>query len=114
MADDVIMLSYNDAAKKMGIKPDSVRRRARNRKWHRTKGNDGTTLVAIPSELIPPDDLGVIGGDKEDKKEIKKDIRIAVLESENGMMKEAITELKADRDAWRKQAQKRSWWPFFR
>ena len=50
-----IFLTYDEAAKQLGIKPDSVRRRARSRKWPRRQGNDGLTMVGIPPGLLPPD-----------------------------------------------------------
>jgi hypothetical protein len=115
MSDDVVMLTYKEAAQRLGVQPDSVRRRARNRKWHRVRGNDGVTRVAIPSDVIPPDNLPDFPGDEPDKKEIKKDIQIAVLERENQLLRETAEDLRSDRDAWRDQAQvKRSWWPFSR
>lgn len=50
-----IFMSYAEAAQRLNIKPDSVRRRARARKWPRRQGNDGLTMVGIPPGLLPPD-----------------------------------------------------------
>lgn len=113
MSSDTTMLTYKEAAKKLNIKADSVRRRARNRNWHRVRGNDGITLVAIPSHLLPEDVPEDITTDKVDKTDTGKDIIIAVLEAEKAMLLDANSELKKDRDAWREQALKRvRWWPF--
>lgn len=54
MADDPeIWLTYVEAAEKLCIKPDSVRRRAASRKWPRRQGNDGKARVRIPPEAVP-------------------------------------------------------------
>lgn len=54
MADDPeIWLTYDEAAEKLRIKPDSVRRRAASRKWPRRQGNDGKARVRIPPEAVP-------------------------------------------------------------
>lgn len=50
-----IFMSYAEAAQRLNIKPDSVRRRARARKWPRRQGNDGLTMVGIPPGLLTPD-----------------------------------------------------------
>ncbi|MFU1608658.1 hypothetical protein ACM25O_20420 [Sulfitobacter pontiacus] len=119
MSDDTQMMTYADAAKKLGIKVDSVRRRARNRGWHRIRGNDGLTLVAVPVSLIPdnPKDIS-----EDINRDVRRDIpdndlaiANAVLETENRMLRDAVEDLKADRDAWRQMAERRrSWWPFTR
>lgn len=48
-------LSYDDAAKALGITPDSVRRLVARKQWPRQQGNDGRTLVAVPLDRLPPD-----------------------------------------------------------
>lgn len=50
-----IFMSYAEAAQRLNIKTDSVRRRARARKWPRRKGNDGLAMVGIPPGLLTPD-----------------------------------------------------------
>jgi len=116
MSDETMMLTYADAAKKLGIKVDSVRRRARNRNWKRIKGNDGLTLVGVPREIIPTDVLPDIHADNPtDKADTDLIVKNAVLETENRMLKEANAALKVDAEAWREMAMKRrSWWPFTR
>lgn len=36
--------------------------------------------------------------------------RVAALEAENGQLRERLSEVKEDRDAWRGMAQRRRWW----
>jgi len=120
MADDHRLMTYAEAAKLLGIKPDSVKRRARNRKWHRQKNNEGLTLVGIPLSIIPeeaPEDvLGDIQPDiPADNPDTALLVKNAELKTENNMLRDAMDDLRSDRDAWRDMAQKRrSWWPFNR
>jgi hypothetical protein len=90
-------LSYDEAAKRLGIKPDSVRRRARSRKWPRRTGNDGKTLVGLPISALPPDASadhppGPPPGDPGDG------VRIAVLETEVRLLQDRLSDTQADRD----------------
>jgi cell division protein FtsB len=116
MSDQSRMMTYAEAAKILGIKVESVMRRARNRKWHKELGNDGLARVAVPLSAIPPDDPPALPADH--PSDIPKDdpalsARIASLETEVRMLRETMTDLKSDRDAWRVQAQaRRRWWPF--
>jgi hypothetical protein len=41
-------LNYADAAKALGMTPESVRQRARREGWRRQIGNDGRALVLVP------------------------------------------------------------------
>jgi len=50
--DPELWLTYDEAAKRLGIKPDSVRRRAASRKWPRRQGNDGLARIRIPPDKI--------------------------------------------------------------
>jgi len=36
--------------------------------------------------------------------------RVASLEAENGQLRERLSEIKEDRDAWREMTQRRRWW----
>lgn len=90
-------LSYDEAATRLGILPDSVRRRARNRKWPRRTGNDGRALVGVPVSALPPDmsadhPPGPPPGDPEDA------VRIATLETEVGMLRDRLADTQAERD----------------
>ncbi|QXI66244.1 hypothetical protein CP157_04036 (plasmid) [Paracoccus marcusii] len=48
-----IWLTYADAAALLGIKLDSVKRRARARQWNRRTKNDGIVEVCIPEDALP-------------------------------------------------------------
>jgi hypothetical protein len=92
-----IFLTYDEAAKRLGIKPDSVRRRARTRRWPRRSGNDGKALVGVPVSALPPDlsgdhPPGPPPGDPGDA------IKIAELEVEVQMLRDRLTDTQADRD----------------
>jgi len=92
-----VFLSYDEAATRLGILPDSVRRRARNRKWPRRTGNDGRALVGVPASALPPDmpgdhPPGPPPGDPGDA------VRIAELEVEVRMLRDRLTDTQADRD----------------
>lgn len=47
-----IWLTYADAAERLGIKVDSVKRRARARRWHRRTRNDGIVEISIPTDAL--------------------------------------------------------------
>lgn len=48
-------LTYVEAAERLGIKTDSVKRRARARHWPRRTTNSGLVQVAIPADALPDD-----------------------------------------------------------
>ena len=92
-----IFLTYEEAAVRLGIKPDSVRRRARSRKWPRRTGNDGKVLVGVPTSALAPDSSGdhppgPPPGDPGDA------VRIAELEVEVRMLKDRLADTQTDRD----------------
>jgi len=88
-----IFLTYGDAATRLGILPDSVRRRARNRKWPRRTGNDGKTLVGVPTSALSPDLSGDHHpGDPGDA------VRIAALEVEVRMLRDRLNDTQAERN----------------
>lgn len=116
MKSETRMLTYAEAARIMGIKVESVMRRARNRKWHKELGNDGLARVAVPLAVLPSesppdhprDDLP--GHPTENPVQLAQ---IAALQTEVRMLREVMVDLRADRDAWRDVAQaRRRWWPF--
>lgn len=115
MSDEIRMLTYAEAARILGIKPDSVTRRARNRRWKKEMGNDGLMRVGIPCSIIPQDVPQEVPGCIDPdifRDDPQMSVRIAVLETEVRMLREAMSDLKADRDAWRKIAE-RTWWQRF-
>lgn len=46
-------LTYADAAARLGIKTDSIKRRARARRWPRRTGNDGLVQIQVPEDALP-------------------------------------------------------------
>lgn len=95
-----IFLTYDEAADRLGIKPDSVRRRARARKWPRRKGNDGKAQVGIPPDALGADDPpGPPPGPP-------PDTEAAELRVENRMLRERLDELREERNRWRDQAER--------
>lgn len=50
---DVVWLTYDEASQRIGIKADSVRRRAAAKKWPRRIGNDKLARIGVPRMIIP-------------------------------------------------------------
>ena len=50
---DVRWMSYAEAARALGVNPESVARRMRRGNWARSKGNDGKPRVAVPVSALP-------------------------------------------------------------
>lgn len=93
-----VFLTYDEAADRLGIKPDSVRRRARARKWPRRKGNDGKAQVGIPPDALGADDPpGPPPGPP-------PDTEAAELRVENQMLREMTNDLRTERDRARADA----------
>lgn len=91
---EIVWLTYDEAATRLGIKADSVRRRAASRKWPRRVGNDGLARIGIPATIIP-DRIPDATPENPDNSDA---IRIAVLETETAMLRERLNEMRADRD----------------
>lgn len=110
MGDDPeLWLTYEEAAKRLHIKPDSVRRRAAARKWSRRLGNDGLARVRIPTDAIPPD----VGGDvtpartPDASEELNTArVEISALRAELAGVRDRLHDTQADRDRWRQQAER--------
>ena len=103
---DHVFLTYEEAATRLRIKPDSVRRRARARKWPRQVGNDGLTRVGVPSGLLEPDKTpGTPPGAPPGP---PPDTEAAELRVENRFLREQVKELREERDRWRTQAERLS------
>jgi predicted SAM-dependent methyltransferase len=112
--DNVQLMTYAQAAEVMKIQIDSVKRRARNRRWHRELGNDGLVRIAVPLTALPDPSVNVdpeyppeYPGDR-----IEAEKRIVALEVEVAMLRETLQDLRAERDAWRASASHR-WWHIF-
>lgn len=98
-------LTYAEAAEHLGIKVESVKKRAQRRLWRRRTGNDGRTRVLLPTDspapipadiptTLPPDSPPVSVPD--DTRE-----RLAAAETEVRLLRERVADLTADRDAMR-------------
>lgn len=113
---DITWMTYDEAARTLRIKPDSVRRRAASRKWPKQLGNDGMARVGIPRDIIPdttpaltPDDPDKSGHIRTDLQEAL--VKISALEGDLKAAQISISALEArlketqdDRDAWKDQA----------
>lgn len=110
MSDTDQWLTYEEAAKLLGIKPDSVRRRATARKWPRRQGNDGLARVLVPSGIVPDHAPDVTPGPGP---EIAPDAalieRAARAEARADALAAQLDDLRADRDAWRELARRPIW-----
>lgn len=107
-ADDHVWLTYDEAAQALGIKADSVRRRAAARKWPKRPGNDRTVRVGIPRDAIPdrtPDATPVPIHDvtPDDTDEIRADlaatkIALAASQAEATGLRDRLADTQAERD----------------
>src|SRR3954454_16901245 len=52
MNDEVIWLTYDALAERLGIERESARQRARRGMWARRKANSGRLTVAVPVEVV--------------------------------------------------------------
>lgn len=96
-ADDHIWLTYDEAAQALGIKADSVRRRAAARKWPKRPGNDRTVRVGIPRDAIPdniPDRIHDVTPDRTD--EMRADL--AASRAEVAGLRDRLADTQAERD----------------
>lgn len=82
-----LWLTWLEAAERLGIKAESVQRRARARKWPRRPGNDGRARVLVPPEALPdntPDNP------RESREEASPTLPPAVLPDESGLLERAV------------------------
>ena len=49
-----LWMTYAEAGERLGIKPESVKRRARLKVWPKRIGNDGLARVQVPGMIDPP------------------------------------------------------------
>lgn len=105
---DTELLTYRELAERLGMKPESARKTAQRKGWHRTIGNDGLARVIVPVEAferperaagdVPPDSSGPDVRDLEVLIQTLKDLAAAE--------RRRADAAEADRDAWRDQAQR--------
>lgn len=96
-----LWLTYEEAAERLQIKPDSVRRRAAARKWARRLGNDGLARVRIPDNAIPPDVRGDVTPalPPDASAELNEArVEIATLRAELAGVLDRLADTQADRD----------------
>ena len=102
MDDDPEMwLTYDEAASRLGILPDSVRRRAAARKWPRRLGNDGRARVRIPDDALPPDIRGDVTPalPPDASAELNEArVEIATLRAELAGVRDRLSDTQAERD----------------
>ena len=94
-------MTYDEAAARLRILPDSVRRRAAARKWARRMGNDGRARVRIPADAIPPDIRGdvtpVLTPDTSEELNAAR-VELAALRAELTGVQDRLADTQADRD----------------
>ena len=106
-------MTYAEAAARLGIKPESVKRRARSRKWPRRVGNDGAARVLVPRERLdgagedaPEAGLpAVLPPQAPDAATLERAIRAEARADAAEMM---LKEIRDDRDRWRAMAERLS------
>lgn len=106
-------MTYAEAAARLGIKPESVKRRARSRKWPRRVGNDGAARVLVPRERL--DGVGgdapeaglpaILPSQAPDAATLERAIRA---EARAEAAEALLGEIRADRDRWRQMAERLS------
>lgn len=117
--------TYQEAADLLGIKPQSVKKRAIRRHWPRMTGNDGLARVQLPDDALPPVPSPVptdtTGDTTRDMSPSIDDLTdrlraelaetreaLARVEGESAMNKERLADLTSDRDRWRDMAERLS------
>ena len=103
-------MTWAEAAERLGIKPESVQRRARARRWARRTGNDGRVSVKVPASAIP-----------DASPDVRADIPAVILPDQSATVERAIrAEARAEaaekmlenvteeRDRWRQMAERLS------
>jgi len=113
MADDSEhrYMTYDEAAKILRIKPDSVRRRAASKRWPKRQGNDRKARVGIPVSVIPDDTPAPIPAITTDETKLREELAttkqaLARMEGQAEATAARLIDLAADRDAWRQQAER--------
>jgi len=130
MDNDFQYMRYDEAAKRLKIKVESVRVMARRYRWPKHKGNDKRTLVGVPVDRINRAitntgidigaDTGIAPETSNTVHELQKQVAVLATELKHTVEKvtsleKRCSDLQQDRDAWHEQAQKlaekkRFWW----
>lgn len=98
MADnpDTVWMTYDEAGRRLGIKSDSVRRRAASRKWPKRIGNDGLARVGIPADIIPDAPPALHPENPDESGSIRE--RLAAAESKIQGLEIRLSDTQAERD----------------
>lgn len=103
-------LTYSEAAEKLGIKIDSVKRRARARRWAKRIRNDGIAEVRIPTDALAESRQEALTARPEDnpphepalsERIIKAETRAAAAEARAEALEQHLADVQRDRDHWR-------------
>jgi hypothetical protein len=108
MADDggYKYMTYDEAAKLLRVKPDSVRRRAASKKWPKRQGNDRLARVGIPVDIIPDDTPAFIPAPTPDDTGLREELAEARAKAHHLTIQ--LEEVRQDRDRWHEMAEKLS------
>lgn len=100
MSSEVVLLTYKELADRLGVKLASARQTVSRRRWKRIKGNDGSTRIEVPADYLqrPDGEVATVVST------VDHTVEIAKLSAENGYLKQRISDLEKDRDAWKHQA----------
>lgn len=119
MSVDFEFLLYEEAASRLGISIDSVRKQARRKAWPRKPGNDGKVRVGIPLERLAADSPKDNPPDRpEDSPGAIRELQARVLELQGQLLaaearqegqERLISALQSDRDAWEAHAKRPFW-----
>lgn len=105
-------MTWAEAAERLGVKPESVQRRARSRRWARHTGNDGRARVLVPHSAIPDHPAERPADSRDDVPPVIPPDHSAI--TERAIRAEAraeaaearIADLEADRERWRGMAER--------
>lgn len=98
-------LTYDEAAKLLGVKPDSVRRQARAKSWPRQTGNDGKARVQLPPERLEEPRPAVLPASPPPDASQDQTGRIIALEIRLEAAEKRAEDAAADRDRWQAMAE---------
>jgi len=100
MSSEIVLLTYKELADRLGVKLASARQTVSRRRWKRIKGNDGSTRIEVPTDYLqrPDNDVPTVVST------VDHTVEIARLSAENEYLKKRVSDIEADRDAWKHQA----------
>lgn len=108
VAMDSESLTYRELAARLGVKPESARKTAQRKNWHRTTGNDGLARVIVPVEALerPEEARRDNRGDGHAEAVRELETRIELLKEVAAAERRRADAAELDRDAWRAHAQR--------